>query len=343
MICPRCKKHIAGRKKRCDRCGQDLRPYEAFRKLSNRLYNEGLEMAQIRNLSGAVDKLKKSLEFDKENVEARNLLGLVYYELGETVAAVVQWVISSNIRPEGNEAEEFIKKVQGDANEFREATTAIKKYNSALEMAQKGKEDLAMIQLKTVISINPHYVNALLLRALIYINHGHYENAKRDIKAALRVDVGNATARRYMTGIRDTLEKQGRIFKKSENPAAAEDTLMTRRLKYKEDKPNFVAIVVFFIGLIIGLVSMYFFAVPSIRKQMNEQNAEETKRNSENVSTLQGQIFSLSKDNDALNARISELEDSLSRAEDDLQNAEDKLNEIIVPTNDPTQDDTPVG
>lgn len=332
MICPRCKKHIVGRKKRCDRCGQDLRPYESFRKLSNKLYNEGLEMAQIRNLSGAVDKLKKSLEFDKENIEARNLLGLVYYELGETVAAVVQWVISSNIQTGGNEAEDFLKKVQGDANEFQEATTAIKKYNSALEMVQKGKEDLAMIQLKTVISINPHYVNALLLRALLYINHGHYENAKRDIKAALRIDVGNVTARRYMNEIRDTLERQGKILKKTENLSVTDDSLNTRRLKYKEDKPNFVAIVVFFIGLVIGLVSMYFFAVPSIRKQMNEQNAEETRRNGENVSTLQGQISTLSKENDTLSARISELESSLNRAENDLQKAEEKLNEMAAPT-----------
>ena len=55
--------------------GQDI-----AEQLSRSYYNQGLDMAQIRDLSGAVDKLRISLQFNKNNIQARNLLGLVYYE-----------------------------------------------------------------------------------------------------------------------------------------------------------------------------------------------------------------------------------------------------------------------
>ena len=47
------------------------------RQISNSFYNMGLEKANIRDLSGAVDCLKKSIHFNKYNIEARNLLVLV--------------------------------------------------------------------------------------------------------------------------------------------------------------------------------------------------------------------------------------------------------------------------
>ena len=46
---------------------------------------QGLDKAQIRDLSGAIDLLKRSLKFNKLNVQARTLLGLVYFETGEDV------------------------------------------------------------------------------------------------------------------------------------------------------------------------------------------------------------------------------------------------------------------
>ena len=50
---------------------------------SNYWYNDGLKKAQIRDLSGAIVSLKRSLQFNRENITARNLLGLVYYGRGE--------------------------------------------------------------------------------------------------------------------------------------------------------------------------------------------------------------------------------------------------------------------
>ena len=43
---------------------------------SNYWYNDGLRKAQMRDMSGAVASLRRSLQFNRENIAARNLLGL---------------------------------------------------------------------------------------------------------------------------------------------------------------------------------------------------------------------------------------------------------------------------
>ena len=49
-------------------------------------YNDGLKKAKIRDLTGALASLKKSIRFDKYNKDARNLLGLVTMEEARCLA-----------------------------------------------------------------------------------------------------------------------------------------------------------------------------------------------------------------------------------------------------------------
>ncbi len=37
---------------------------------------------------GAIESLKTSLKFNKLNIDARNLLGLIYFEMGEVVGGI---------------------------------------------------------------------------------------------------------------------------------------------------------------------------------------------------------------------------------------------------------------
>ena len=67
----------------CANCGADVQLYKKIIFASNAYYNEGLKKAEVRDLSGAIDSLKTSLRFYKMNTDARNLLGLVYFEMGE--------------------------------------------------------------------------------------------------------------------------------------------------------------------------------------------------------------------------------------------------------------------
>ena len=70
MNCPRCNAKVAFIKNRCDNCGQDLRSHRRIISLSNICYNYGLEQAKVRDLSGAICSLRKSLEFNKKNTNA---------------------------------------------------------------------------------------------------------------------------------------------------------------------------------------------------------------------------------------------------------------------------------
>ena len=56
---------------------------ERFFRQSDYWYNDGLSKANIHDLSGAIASLKRSLQYNRSNIQARNLLGLVYYGQGE--------------------------------------------------------------------------------------------------------------------------------------------------------------------------------------------------------------------------------------------------------------------
>ena len=85
---------------------------ERFFRQSDYWYNDGLRKANMRDLSGAVSSLKRSLQYNRSNIAARNLLGLVYYGRGEVVEALVEWIISKNLKSYENIANYYIKKVQ---------------------------------------------------------------------------------------------------------------------------------------------------------------------------------------------------------------------------------------
>ncbi len=111
----------------CTNCGVDVSVYKQVLKISNRFYNEGLEKAGVRDLTGAITSLRQSLKFNKNNVEARNLLGLVYFETGEVVAALSEWVISKNLRPKKNIADNYIDMIQSNPTRLDTINKTIKK------------------------------------------------------------------------------------------------------------------------------------------------------------------------------------------------------------------------
>ena len=52
----------------CTSCGAEVGLYKKVMFLSNRFYNDGLEKAQIRDLTGAINSLRQSLILNKNNI-----------------------------------------------------------------------------------------------------------------------------------------------------------------------------------------------------------------------------------------------------------------------------------
>ena len=138
----------------CDQCGADVSRYRRLLQISNAYYNEGLEKARVRDLTGAVQSLRQSLKINKKNTNARNLLGLVQFEMGEVVEALSQWIISKNFQKENNLADAYFEEVQKNPARLAAINTTIKKYNQSLFYCDQGSYDLAIIQLKKILSTN---------------------------------------------------------------------------------------------------------------------------------------------------------------------------------------------
>ena len=190
MICYRCG-HEAGKADRCPSCGSDLHVFQRVIRISNSYYNDGLRKAEVRNLSGAIISLKACLKFNKYHIDARNLLGLIYYETGETVSALSEWVISKSYQPEQNRATLYLDDIQKNQAHLNTINQTIKKYNQALLYCRQDSRDLAIIQLKKVLSLNPKLVKGHQLLALLYIQDGKYELAKKTLRAAGKIDTDN--------------------------------------------------------------------------------------------------------------------------------------------------------
>ena len=209
MFCYKCGCEL-GRTDHCPNCGADVATYKKIIYTSNYLYNDGLEKARVRDLSGAILSLKNSLWYNKDNLDARNLLGLIYYEIGETVAALAEWVISKNINDERlhlreNLGADYLDQVQASRQTMENLDNSIERYNQALECCYTDNLDVAVLQLKKVLQINPHYLRARQLLALLYIENGNHRKAYRELEKCLRIDVGNTTTLRYMSEVESIL------------------------------------------------------------------------------------------------------------------------------------------
>ena len=168
MICYRCGCTLS-EKDFCTGCGADVGIYKKILAASNRYYNDALEKASVRDLSGAITSLKQSIKLNRNNVDARNLLGLIYYEIGEVVEALGQWVISNNIRDTKNIAVDYLAMMQENPAKLDGMNQILRKFNHSLELCYTDSLDLAQIQLKKILSDAPKYLRAHQLLALIYI------------------------------------------------------------------------------------------------------------------------------------------------------------------------------
>ena len=334
MNCPRCNANVAFSKKRCDNCGQDLKNYRRVVGLSNIYYNKGLSQAKVRDLSGAISSLKLSLQFNKLNTNARNLLGLVYLEEGEIVSALSEWVISKHYQSENNDAEDYIKRIQSNPNKLETYNQTIRKYNSALNSAKHGDEDMAIIQLKKVVNLNPKFIRAHQLLALLYMMTGKKDNRVKALKLLRnisQIDVTNTTTLRYMKELSDvhirgeSPKVQPKVVKKEPErrtlPQVDPDAYKTIT-PYKEERPSIMPFINIVVGIVIGLALMYFLIIPHM-KSNEAQNANDSfKQYSEQQAADASDSSSLKSKNESLQKEIDGLKNELKQLQGDI-NTED--------------------
>ena len=329
MNCPKCGTPLENTY-RCPKCEYEEPTMKRIIRASNDHYNVGLSKAKLRDLSGAITSLQMSLKYNKRNTKARNLLGLVYFQMGETVSALSEWVISVHFQGKGNVARNYIKKVQNNQGQLQVINNTIQNYNLALKYLEEGNGDLAIIELKKVVNLNPNYIRAYQLLGLLYIQHKQYSAARKILSRALKLDRNNITTVRYMNelvgysrqrrkGGDVEREKDAYVQIKDPNPIVIERTSGG----YTDFNTSTLSFVNILIGIIIGAAVVGLLLVPSIQKtKASEYNqavvgysSQISERNKE-ITSLQNQVDTLTDENDKLKNNM----DSVGSGADSEQN-----------------------
>ena len=328
--------------------------YKKLESLSNFFYNDGLEKAGVRDLTGAIESLQQSLRMDKNNIDARNLLGLVYYETGEVVAALSEWVISKNLRPEDNIADDYMDMVRNSPSKLEDINQTIKKFNIAFNYCRQGSLDLAVIQLKKVLSLNPSFIKAHLLLALLYLKAGNFDRAKTEAQKVLKLDTGNLMARRYLKEA-DNMLLPGEGGKLVSDVASSgndeiirynsgnEMIIQPRKQSVLTKSGSIWGIV---LGMVLGIAASCFLILPqriaSITSNNDQKIADISEisdsktaqigENEQKIKTLEKQVDNLKKEAEGYSGSKSAAVNSLMKASsiymNDPSNIEDMKNAL---------------
>lgn len=304
----------------CTGCGVDVSLYKKIMFISNRFYNDGLDKANVRDLSGAVVSLRQSLKFNKNNIEARNLLGLVYFEMGDVVAALSEWVISKNFRPNKNIADDYINAVQENTTRLEAINQAAKKYNKVLDYCNQGSLDLAVIQLKKVLSLNHNMLRGRQLLALLYMQSEEWERAKRELLKCQKIDTNNTTTLRYLKETKKMLQEDIGSQNAQKKKKAANDNAVVYQsgnetiiqpLNVKEPVVGSTVLNIL-LGLVIGLAVCWFLILPARIQAVRED--------------YQTEIKAVSDTSDAKTATITDLEQRVDALTDENKELKEQIN-----------------
>ncbi|MCI5529392.1 MAG: hypothetical protein MR406_04515 [Blautia sp.] len=278
----------------CPHCGCNVLIQKKVDYLSKFYYNQGLEKASIRDLSGAINCLKQSLTYDKRNIQARNLLGLVYFETGEVVAALSEWVISKNLKPTKNLANEYINRLQANSNKLDAINETIRKYNNALALCREGHEDMAAIQLRKILTQNSKLIKGYHLLALIQMKDHEWSKARRTLRKAARIDKTNTTTLRFLrevdeqTGVTTRLEKQKKGLFQGKNASVGNEdgieSLVVQPPAYRENSRASLFITLM-LGVAAGALAFWFLAVPAIKQGIYREANQQIVKYSESLSS----------------------------------------------------------
>lgn len=335
QLCPYCGNKLTG-EDQCTNCQREVAWVKTCYLKSESYYMKAYEAAKERKLTTASALLKKSLCFNKRNIEARNLLGLVYYELGETYQALNMWHRSLTLEKTNNIASEYIDKVGHDVKILKTYKASSTLYNEALKYLKEDNGDIAIIRLKKAVSINQKLIEGRLLLALYYIKSNQLKKAHAQIKEVLNRDQNNPKALAYLSEISsEKIESTQRsqsshtsshlhMRQISKEPMLDRNSLLLRYTLY------------FLMGVLCMWITERSLVVPSeigdYKQQIATlQNEEEALRTS--ISTLEimheQSLQNLQEENEKLKSTNATYEESMSKKEqqEKLTESENLINQ----------------
>ncbi len=302
---------------------------------SKKYYTIALEHSKKRQIYYAIRNLNKSLFFESNNKDTRNLLGLCYIETGRIGEASKEFLLSCFIEGKENIADEYLEKIEKAISETENYDLSIESYNEALELMKNKKISLAILKLRSAVSYNKKFVDAHLLLALCCIMRNMYDEAKININEVLKIDVENPMALKYLSEIKlkengkegnkenvVTKESKEKIENKNRQP------INNNKIVYEEvvEKSNY-ALVYIIIAFLVGCILTYIFT-----KNYFDSNVTDDVNTIKTLNTLRDSNENFRVEIDEKNDEIEALEESYKK----LQNDYEELEKAIPYQNDLT-------
>ncbi len=299
---------------------------------SNYWYNDGLRRAGIRDLTGAIASLRRSLQYNRANIAARNLLGLAYYGRGDVVEALVEWILSKNYQNEDNIANDYIEEVQKVPGELEDINEAVRRYNQSLTYARENGEDMAIIQLKKAVELHPTFVKAHQLLALLYLQTEQYSSARSEIRAAQRLDTTDPVTLKYMHEL-DQIRKSRPV--RIQDPEKQKEQTVTYNLGNEtiiqpaptgvKENSNLRTVLNIGIGVVVGVAVMWFLILPAVISSRQADINDQTLAFSERIATEEAQISALRTELDEYRTTADDGEDNSPVTVEETQEAYEAL------------------
>jgi len=252
--------------------------YTGAVRLSNRLYNKGLSKLNNGDLTQGIEILTRSVSVNKNNVLARNLLGLALFEIGYVGEAFKHWVISQSMQKEDNLATEYLEEARKNSRTLEALNDAAAKYNQALVYLKQKSDDLAIIQLRRAVELNPRFVDALNLLTLCHLIQNNREKATATMERVLAIDIQNTIALNYLSIINPARAKhdarKADLVRTGRKGPSKPSPSSYRPINVQEKKARtfrFDIILALVIGAVCTFAVMYIMFAPAIERQHENQ------------------------------------------------------------------------
>ena len=246
--------------------------------------------------------------------------------------ALVEWIISKNLRPRDNIANEYIQKVQDSARELEMMNQAVKKYNQCLVYCEQNGEDLAVIQLKKVVADFPQFLKAQQLLALLYLKSSQYSKARQVLKKARRLDTTNDMTLRYVYEL--SQHKSGRSRKEEkksketvEYSLGNETIIQPAHHAIKQITGKFT-VMNLVLGALIGAAVIIFLILPAVEESRSNKENKQMIEYSERINALEAQISAQTRMLDEYRATNEDTEAAAQTAASTSDSYENLLNAI---------------
>lgn len=325
--------------------GRDAYLYERVSRAANRFYNDGLEMARSGDLSGAKTRLTKAVMYNKKNIQARNLLGLVCFQVGEIGEAVRHWKISICFDPGiGNRAGLYLQELKRNSKLAETMNDSLRLYNEAIGQLTKDSPDYALVRLKKAVAMNRNFVKAHLLLALGYVETHNFRKAKAALEKVHKLDPFNPLISRYQSIINELISAGHEDAEQYEVQDLTKDLYAQKTLAQPDVQEIFTGkrakkrsmrswsgpiaqMLLFLAGIGCGVAAMFTLYVPdkidSLNNQITKLSAELTETTTARQ-TLESQLAQAQQEAHKAQQEKTELELQLEETNDEWQG---KLNQ----------------